>query len=156
VNRGAGWLRALAASVAVIALDQGSKQIAIASIERGASNNVFFGLDLTNTRNSGVAFGFLEGQSVVVSVLIAAALVLLCVYFALNATRPFLWLPVGMLLGGATGNLIDRVREGAVIDFIDPVGWPAFNLADAAIVIGVLALLYVAEAKPGHVLPSHG
>ncbi|MEJ7788418.1 MAG: signal peptidase II [Thermoleophilaceae bacterium] len=156
MSRVAGWVRALAATVAVIALDQGSKQIVVNSIERGQSENVFFGLDLTNTRNRGVAFGFLEGQTVVVSILIAGALVLLCVYFALNATRPVLWLPVGMLLGGALGNLIDRVREGAVIDFIDPVAWPAFNLADTAIVLGVLALLYVAEAKPGHALPSHG
>jgi len=149
-------VRALAATVVVIALDQGSKQLVVTSIERGASENVFFGLDLTNTRNRGVAFGFLEGQAVVVSVLIGGALVLLCVYFALNAARALLWLPVGMLLGGALGNLIDRVREGAVIDFIDPVAWPAFNLADTAIVLGVLALLYVAEAKPGHALPSHG
>lgn len=156
MGRGAGWARAIAATVAVIVVDQASKQAAIASVERGESTNVFFGLDLTNTRNSGVAFGFLEGQEVAVAILIAGALVLLSVYFALNAARPLLWLPVGMLLGGALGNLIDRVREGAVIDFIDPVAWPAFNLADAAIVTGVLALLYVSEAKPGHALPSHG
>ena len=62
---------------------------------------------------------------------------------------PWLWLPVGMLLGGALGNLADRAREGAVIDFIDPVAWPAFNVADACIVIGVLALLYVVERASG-------
>jgi signal peptidase II len=58
---------------------------------------------------------------------------------------PLLWLPVGMLVGGAAGNLIDRAREGAVVDFIDPVRWPAFNLADSCIVVGVLLLLWVAE-----------
>ncbi len=58
---------------------------------------------------------------------------------------PWLWLPTGMLLGGALGNLADRARDGAVIDFIDPSFWPAFNLADASIVVGVLGLLYVAE-----------
>ena len=63
-----------------------------------------------------------------------------------NSDVPLLWLPVGLILGGALGNLADRAREGAVIDFIDPIAWPAFNLADAAIVIGVLGLLYVAEA----------
>ena len=52
-----------------------------------------------------------------------------------------------MLLGGALGNLADRARDGAVIDFIDPSFWPAFNLADASIVIGVLALFYVAEKQ---------
>lgn len=75
-------------------------------------------------------------------------LVLLIGYFALNAARRWLWLPVGMLLGGASGNLVDRVREGAVIDFIDPVAWPAFNVADMAIVGGAAALLYVLEATP--------
>ena len=73
----------------------------------------------------------------------------LVVWFALNAARPWLWLPGGMLLGGAAGNLIDRVHEGAVIDFIDPVGWPAFNVADSCIVVGVFALLYVLEGPPG-------
>ena len=68
-------------------------------------------------------------------------------YFALNSTVPFLWLPVGLILGGALGNLADRARDGAVIDFIDPIAWPAFNLADAAIVVGVLGLLYVVEAQ---------
>ncbi len=143
-----GWARAVATLALVMALDQGSKQLVVSSIRRGESVNVFFGLDLTNTRNTGVAFGALEGSGTVVGVLIALALLLLIGYFAVNAGRRRLWLPVGMLLGGALGNLVDRVREGAVIDFIDPVAWPAFNLADSAIVVGVLGLLYVVESKP--------
>lgn len=137
----------MAAAVAtVVALDQASKQLVVASLRRGESVNVFFGLELTNTRNTGVAFGALQGSGAIVGVLIGSALILLLVYFALNSERDWLWLPVGMLAGGALGNIIDRVREGAVIDFIDPVGWPAFNLADSAIVVGVLVLLYVVEA----------
>ena len=61
---------------------------------------------------------------------------------------PLLWLPVGLLLGGALGNLADRARDGAVIDFIDPVAWPAFNLADACIVVGVFLLLWIVEGRP--------
>ena len=144
-----GWARALATVGVVFALDQATKQIAVASLERGQSTNVFFGLDITNARNRGVAFGALDGSGVIVAVLIAVALVLLLAYFTTHARRPWLWLPVGMLLGGALGNLADRAREGAVIDFIDPVAWPAFNLADASIVIGVFALLYVVEGPPG-------
>jgi signal peptidase II len=53
-----------------------------------------------------------------------------------------------MLLGGALGNLTDRAREGAVIDFIDPVAWPAFNVADSCIVVGVVLLLWVVEGRP--------
>jgi len=147
VSRAAGWGRAAATLAVVVVVDQATKALAVARIDRGDEVNVFFGLDLTNTRNRGVAFGALQGSATVVGLLIAAALVLLVGYFVLNASRPLLWLPVGMLLGGAAGNLVDRAREGAVIDFIDPTFWPAFNLADASIVIGVFALLYVVEGK---------
>ena len=144
-----GWARALATAGVVLVSDQGSKLLVTSSLGRGESVNVFFGLDLTNTRNTGVAFGALEGRGAIVGLLIGVVLVVLLGYFAANATREWLWLPVGMLLGGAAGNLFDRAREGAVIDFIDPVAWPAFNLADVAIVLGVAALLYVLEVAPG-------
>ena len=137
--------RALLTAGVVVALDQITKQLAINALAPGESENVFFLLELTNTRNTGVAFGVLEGGGALVAALIAVSLGLLLAYFALNAERRGLWLPVGMLVGGALGNLADRARDGAVIDFIDPAAWPAFNLADASIVLGVLALLYVVE-----------
>jgi signal peptidase II len=141
---------ALARAVGVVgltvAVDQVSKAIAVASLERGEEVNVFLGLDMTYVRNEGVAFGALSDGGPVLVIAISLALGGLLAYFALNTEVPYLWLPVGLILGGALGNLADRAREGAVIDFIDPIAWPAFNLADAAIVIGVLALLYVAEA----------
>jgi signal peptidase II len=141
----AGFARAVASAGIVVALDQATKQIAVESLRRGESVNVFLGLDFTNTRNTGVAFGALRGGGLLVGLLIGLSLTILVVYFALHADRPLLWLPVGMLLGGALGNLADRARVGAVIDFIDPVLWPAFNLADASIVLGVLVLLWVLE-----------
>ena len=147
MSRGQGWTRALTTLVLAFAVDQGTKQLADSRLMRGESVNVFFGLDLTNSRNRGVAFGALENSQTVVGVLIGLALVLLLAYFAANAAKPWLWLPVGLLLGGALGNLADRAREGAVIDFIDPVAWPAFNLADSMIVVGVLGLLYVVEGR---------
>jgi signal peptidase II len=140
-----GLARGVATAGAVVALDQATKQLAIGSIARGESENVFFGLDITNSRNTGVAFGALEGGGVLVGVLIGVSLGILLLFFALNLAKPGLWLPVGLLVGGALGNLADRARDGAVIDFIDPVAWPAFNLADASIVIGVLGLLYALE-----------
>jgi signal peptidase II len=143
--RALGLARAVATAGVVVALDQATKQLAIASVERGESENVFFGLDITNSRNTGVAFGVLEGGGVIVALLIGLSLAALVTYFALNMELRLLWLPVGMLVGGALGNLADRAREGSVIDFIDPVAWPAFNLADASIVIGLLALFYVVE-----------
>jgi signal peptidase II len=139
---------AIATAGLVVAVDQVTKQLAVSNIDRGESVNVFFGLDLGNTRNTGVAFGALEGAGLVVAILIGLSLALLVAYFLANRDMPLLWLPVGLLLGGALGNLADRAREGAVIDFIDPVGWPAFNVADACIVVGVLALLWVVEGRP--------
>ena len=146
----AGVARAVATAGIVVALDQATKQLAVESLRRGESVNVFLGLDITNTRNTGVAFGVLRGGGLLVGLLIGFSLSILVAYFVLHADRPLLWLPVGMLLGGALGNLADRAREGAVIDFIDPYGWPAFNLADTCIVVGVLALLYVMEGPPRH------
>jgi len=100
---------------------------------------------LVNTRNTGVAFGQLQNGGTIVSVVIAIALIGLLVFFVRNAWRPLVWLPTGMLLGGALGNITDRVREGAVIDYLKLPHWPAFNLADASITIGVVVLLVVIE-----------
>lgn len=147
MSRG-GAAAAIATAGVVVALDQATKQIVVANIERGEQVDVFFGLDLTNTRNTGVAFGAFEGAGLLVAILIGLSLALLVGYFALHRDMPLLWLPVGLLLGGALGNLADRARDGAVIDFIDPVAWPAFNLADACIVIGVAMLLWVVEGRP--------
>jgi signal peptidase II len=142
-----GAAAALAVAGLVVTVDQATKQWAISRIERGEEEEIFFGLDLTNARNTGVAFGAFEGGGAIVAVLIGLSLALLIGYFAFNRERPWLWLPVGLLLGGALGNLADRARIGAVIDFIDPIAWPAFNIADSCIVIGVLALLYIVEGR---------
>src|SRR4051794_36729374 len=141
------WRRAAIAAALFMALDQITKQIAVTSIKPGDDINIFFGLDLTNVRNTGVAFGAFAGGGALVSVLTIAALTLLVVYFTLRSSTPWLWLPVGIIAGGALGNLADRARGGAVIDFIDPVLWPAFNLADMGIVLGILGLLYVMDKR---------
>jgi signal peptidase II len=145
--RTTGPAAALITAGVVVAVDQASKQIVVESISRGDAVGVFPGLELVNARNTGVAFGALEGGGWLLATLIGLSLALLLGYFAVNREQPWLWLPVGLLLGGAMGNLVDRAREGAVIDFIDPVAWPAFNVADACIVVGVLLLLFVAEGR---------
>jgi signal peptidase II len=136
---------ALVTAGVVVALDQLTKSIVKDRIVPGDHVDVFPGLKFSNVRNTGVAFGALEGAGLVVAVLIGLSLTLLILYFVVNREVPLLWLPVGMLVGGAAGNLVDRAREGAVVDFIDPVRWPAFNLADSCIVVGVLLLLWVVE-----------
>src|ERR687895_21320 len=108
-----GLARAAATAGIVVAVDQATKQIAIASIARGESENVFFGLDITNTRNTGVAFGVLEGGGLLVGLLIGLSLGVLVLYFALNLDRRGLWLPVGLLVGGALGHPGGRAPGGA-------------------------------------------
>lgn len=137
----------LVALAATVGVDQASKALVVASVERGETVNVFLGLDITNVRNTGIAFGAFAGAGAEIVVVSSLALVALLAYFAFNASARWLWLPVGLVLGGAVANLVDRARIGAVVDFIDPVAWPAFNLADTAIVIGVLGLLYVVEEE---------
>lgn len=142
---GAGVARAVGTAAVVVVIDQVTKQVVVDSVARGESVAVFPGLDITNTRNTGVAFGAFADGGLLIAILIGISLALLLGYFATHVTMPMLWLPVGMLFGGAIGNLIDRAREGAVIDYIDVVAWPAFNVADACIVVGVLILLYVVD-----------
>ena len=103
----------------MLAADQVTKAIVRGSIGRGERVDVLPGLDLVNTRNTGVAFGFFSGGGTIVAVVAALALAALLVFFATHLARPLVWLPTGLLLGGAAGNLIDRAREGAVTDFVD-------------------------------------
>ena len=74
-----------------------------------------------------------------------ARLAALVVYFVRHPARRGLWVPTGLLLGGAIGNLIDRLMNGSVTDFIKLPHWPAFNVADIAITLGVIALVFVLE-----------
>jgi signal peptidase II len=143
-----GPAAAVATAGVVVAVDQATKQLAATRIAPSDQVAVIPGLHLTNTRNTGVAFGALEGGGVIVAILIGLSLAALVAYFVANRDRAWLWLPVGLLFGGALGNLADRAREGAVIDFIDPIAWPAFNVADSCIVIGVVVLLLVVEGRP--------
>src|SRR3954451_17555137 len=141
-----GWRRALIVAGSVVLFDQITKALIVAHRMLGESESVFIGIDLNYVRNSGVAFGAFSEGGALVWVLTSGAIVGLIAYFTLRADRPWLWLPVGAIAGGALGNLADRARDGSVVDFIDPVAWPAFNLADVAIVVGILGFVYLAEA----------
>jgi signal peptidase II len=136
------WLRALLVMAAVLALDQLTKHLLESSLRQGSESKLLPGVALVNTRNRGIAFGVQPGGLAVVSVVIGLALLALLVYFLRHAASPLIWLPTGLIFGGAIGNIIDRAREGAVTDFIKlPLGWPPFNLADASITVGVVILI---------------
>lgn len=154
----AGWRRALLVCGAVVLVDQVSKAIVVSSLSVGQHESLGLGFSLTNTPNTGLAFGIGQGEGFVLGITVAA-LALVLIWFALDPTRPGLWLAVGLLAGGALGNLADRVRMDGVTDFIDPPLWPTFNLADVAITLGALGLILVslspaptgdgAKSKPG-------
>src|SRR3954471_12290271 len=148
MGRTRGWALALATVGAVVLLDQMTKAWVRASVSPHETINVFFGIDITRVTNTGVAFGALSGSGTLVFVAVLVAMAGLLAYFAIHMTNPGLWLPVGMVFGGALGNLADRVRIDGVTDFIDPVLWPAFNVGDMAVgVVGVWGVLYRAESR---------
>jgi signal peptidase II len=138
--------RAAGVMVAVIGLDQLTKHTIGTSIHFGQVKTLIPGvLHLVYVRNTGVAFGVLSGGGGLVYALTAIALLALVGYLLARPERPLLWLPTGMLVGGAIGNLIDRAANGSVIDFIKLPHWPAFNVADISITFGVIILVLVLE-----------
>jgi signal peptidase II len=145
--RRAAFARAALVVVLVVGLDQLTKHTIAAGIAPGETRKFLPLVDLVHVRNTGVAFGFLSGGGALVLTFTLLAMAALIAYLALRPERPWLWLPTGMLVGGALGNLIDRIANGSVTDFIKLPHWPAFNVADMSITFGVLALLWVLEGK---------
>ena len=99
-------------------------------------------LDLTLSHNRGVAFGLASGGGGLLVALTMAALAFVAYLFSRDPTRWGMWVAVGLLAGGAIGNLADRIRDGAVVDYVDFLSWPPFNLADVSITAGVLLLAW--------------
>jgi len=143
------WRLAGALGLLVVALDQGAKALIESNLVPGEQISVLGPLSLTLAHNDGVAFGLASGGGTALIALTLIALGFVAALFARHPTRPGIWVAVGLLAGGALGNLIDRVRTGAVTDYVDLLSWPPFNLADVAITLGVivLALSYFAEEE---------
>lgn len=148
------WRRFGVLAAVVLAGDQGLKAIVRATLAPREQVDVFPGFDLTRVRNDGIAFGLFPGRPGAVAILTVVALCAIAVALAGLVNRNVLVATgAGLLVGGSLGNLIDRLAYGSVTDFLDPVGWPAFNLADVGIVVGaaiiVLGLLRDDEVREG-------
>ena len=141
-------LAAAGVAAVVVALDQLVKALVRSGLELGERHDLVLGIKLVNVRNSGIAFGLLSDGGALLVVGTAVALLALVFFFVTHTGRPLVWLPTGLLLGGAIGNLIDRAAEGSVTDFVKLPHFPAFNVADAAITVGVISLIYVLEGPP--------
>jgi signal peptidase II len=146
-----GKLRYLFVSVAIIVLDQWTKWMVEVHLPHHAAHPLIPGfLNLTHVRNTGVAFGLfasegMAGGSWLLTLLGLAALTAVGVYFWYAPAKDrLLLIALALVVGGAIGNLIDRVSSGAVTDFVDVyVGlhhWPSFNVADSAISIGIVLM----------------
>ena len=148
----AQWLALAAIALAAIAADQLTKHIVVSTLQLDEGTHVIGPLWIHHVQNSGIAFGLFSSATAVVIVLTGIAVAWMLVYFARSGGRhPILPVALGLVIGGSASNLLDRVRLGHVTDFIDLRFWPAFNLADSFIVIGVgllLAALLAAEREP--------
>lgn len=146
------WLGLLAVAGSGLVADQLTKQIVINQLALGESVHVAGPLSIRHVTNPGIAFGLFSSWATAVTVLTAVAVGWMLVYFAkAGARHPVLPVALGLLIGGSLSNLTDRVRLGHVTDFLDLRFWPAFNLADTFIVVGVAVLLLAliaAERQP--------
>ena len=136
------WVALAAIALAAVAADQLTKHIVSSQLALGDGVHVLGPFWIHHVRNSGIAFGFFSQATAVVIVLTGLAVAWMLVYFARSGARhPILPVALGLVIGGSTSNLLDRVRLGYVTDFLDLRWWPSFNLADSFIVVGVLILL---------------
>lgn len=143
------WRFAGALCGLVVVLDQAAKALVERNLVAGQEVEVLGPIELTLSHNSGVAFGLASGGGSRLVLLTVLALVVIGLLFWRDPARPGMWVAVGLLAGGALGNLADRVRADAVTDYVQIGSWPAFNLADVAVTAGVLvlALSYLVEKE---------
>jgi signal peptidase II len=136
------WLSLVAIALAAVAADQLTKHIVAGQLSLDEGVHVVGPFWIRHVQNSGIAFGFFSQATAVVVVVTAIAVAWMLAFFARSGARhPVLPVALGLVIGGSVSNLADRARLGYVTDFIDFRWWPAFNLADSFIVVGVLILL---------------
>jgi signal peptidase II len=137
----AQWLALLSVAGAAAVADQVTKQVVARTLEVGSAIDIVGPFSIRHVQNSGIAFGLFASRTTIVIAVTAVAVGWMAWFFARSGRRhPVLPVALGLVLGGSVSNLIDRVRLGHVTDFLDLAAWPAFNLADTFIVVGVAVL----------------
>jgi signal peptidase II len=137
------WAGLAAVAVAAVVADQVTKYLVTSRLALDQSVTVVGPLTIHHVQNSGIAFGFFPDSTAAVVAVTSAAVIWMVVFFARSGARhPVFPAALGLLLGGSVSNLADRIRLGHVTDFVDLKYWPAFNLADTFIVVGVAVLLF--------------
>jgi signal peptidase II len=133
--------RILIVALFVVVCDQVSKALVVAQMYPGERIEISSLLSLERTSNSGIAFGLAGHVPSLVLILVAAAIVVVLLLLGTQMKWRGSSIAIGLILGGALGNLLDRIFRGSVVDFIDLPHWPTFNLADVAITVGVVLLI---------------
>jgi signal peptidase II len=146
------WAGLAAVALAAVIADQLTKHVVTSTLALDESDHVVGPLSIHHVQNSGIAFGLFSSATVIVTAVTAGAVIWMVVFFARSGARhPVLPAALGLLIGGSVSNLVDRIRLHHVTDFIDLKYWPAFNLADSFIVVGVailLGALIAADRRP--------
>ena len=138
----AQWTSLAAVALAALGADQLTKAIVTGRLDLNDEVHVVSSFSIHHVTNSGIAFGLFASATPIVILLTGLAVAWMLYFFARSGSRhPVLPVALGLVIGGSVSNLIDRVRLGHVTDFLDFRYWPAFNLADTFIVVGVAALL---------------
>jgi signal peptidase II len=143
--------------LAAVVADQATKQLVASTLPLGDQTAEVGPFSIHHVQNSGIAFGLFPTATTIVIVLTAIAVGWMVAFFARSGARhPVLPVGLGLVIGGSVSNLVDRIRLGHVTDFLDLTFWPAFNLADTFIVVGVavlLAALVASDREPRRLRP---
>lgn len=155
--------RVLLIALIVLSLDQATKALVVDRLPLGASwapwPDLAYIFQFTHTTNSGMAFGLFQGGSTILTIAALATVALLLGYARrVGAAHPLLLVALGLILGGALGNLTDRLTRGAVVDFIDVGPFWIFNVADSGVVVGgillALSMWHLDSPAPAPVPPT--
>jgi signal peptidase II len=140
----------LGVSAVVVAVDQLTKAFIRDRLAEGEAWPVLGSLlRISHVENSGAAFGILQGAGVFLLIATVVGVAALVVYlFVVPMSSRWYTFSLSLILGGAVGNFIDRATRGTVTDFIDPARYPAFNIADSSIVVGIVVLLAATYLLP--------
>jgi signal peptidase II len=142
------WVSLAAVALAALGADQLTKAIVTNRLDLNDEVHIVGPFSIHHVTNSGIAFGLFASATSIVILLTGVAVAWMLYFFARSGSRhPVLPVALGLVIGGSMSNLIDRVRLGHVTDFLDLRYWPAFNLADTFIVVGVAALLLALVAS---------
>ena len=163
------WGLFLAIGLAIVVADQATKALVTATLRPGESRAIVDDLlRIVFSQNSGALFGLFKDNAAMFGVVSLAVIALIVIYHARAGGSLYMTVTLGLLLGGAIGNMLDRLRLGYVVDFVDGgignVRWYTFNVADAAITLSILLLLLAAvrpgiaepRERPGPIAPVRG